>query len=203
MSKFSQRLKEVRESLGLNKVQFAEYVGSSPANITRYEKEDMNVSLDAVKQISDKLSINPGYLLGWEEDKYLDMDTKYKKIPLIGTIAAGTPILATENIDGFEFVSQVENVDFSLKVKGNSMIGARIYDGDTVYIKQQPDIENGEIAAVMINDEDATLKRVYKVDGAIILHAENPEYQDMVFSKKDAKNIKILGKAISFKATVR
>lgn len=202
MSKFSQRLKEVRESLGLNKVQFAEYVGSSPANITRYEKEDMNVSLEAVKQISDKLSINPGYLLGWEEDKYMDMET-YKKIPLIGTIAAGTPILATENIDGFEFVSQVENVDFSLKVKGNSMIGARIYDGDIVYIKQQPDVENGEIAAIMINGEDATLKRVYKVDGAIILHSENPEYKDMVFSKKELKGIKILGKAISFKAAIK
>lgn len=202
MSKFSQRLKEVRESLGLNKVQFAEYVGSSPANITRYEKEDMNVSLEAVKQISDKLSINPGYLLGWEEDKYVDMET-YKKIPLIGTIAAGTPILATENIDGFEFVSQVENVDFSLKVKGNSMIGARIYDGDIVYIKQQPDVENGEIAAVMINDENATLKRVYKVDGSIILHSENPEYKDMIFSKKEMKSLKILGKAISFKAAIK
>ncbi|MCG8483475.1 MAG: helix-turn-helix domain-containing protein [Clostridia bacterium] len=202
MSKFSQRLKEVRESLGLNKVQFAEYVGSSPANITRYEKEDMNVSLEAVKQISDKLSINPGYLLGWEEDKYVDMET-YKKIPLIGTIAAGTPILATENIDGFEFVSQVENVDFSLKVKGNSMIGARIYDGDIVYIKQQPDVENGEIAAVMINDENATLKRVYKVDGSIILHSENPEYKDMIFRKKEMKSLKILGKAISFKAAIK
>lgn len=203
MSRFSQRLKETRESLGLNKVQFAEYVGSSPANITRYEKEDMNVSLDAVKQISDKLNISPGYLLGWEEDKYLDMDAKYKKVPLIGTIAAGTPILASENFDGFEFVSQRDNIDFCLRVTGNSMIGARIYDGDIVFIKQQPDVENGEIAAVMINDEDATLKRVYKVDGAIILHAENPEYKDMVFSKKDIKNIKIIGKAISFKATIK
>jgi repressor LexA len=96
-----------------------------------------------------------------------------------------------------------ERLDFCLKVKGNSMTGARIHDGDTVFVREQPDVENGEIAVVMIDDEEATLKRVYKINGNIILHPENPEYKDMIFSSKDKGRIKVLGKAAYFKSEVR
>ena len=83
------------------------------------------------------------------------------------------------------------------------MINARIFDGDTVFFKNQPDVENGEIAAVQINGEAVTLKRVYKIDGNIILRPENPNYKDIIFSKKDKKDFKILGKAIFFKSEVK
>ena len=87
--------------------------------------------------------------------------------------------------------------DFALKCKGDSMIGARIYDGDIVFVRKQETVENGEIAVVAIEDE-ATLKRFYKYNDLIVLRAENPAYKDMVFSPSDHKQIRILGKAVWF-----
>ncbi len=125
-----------------------------------------------------------------------------KNIPLLGTIACGEPILATENIDGF--VSADENItaDFALKCKGDSMINARIFDGDIVYIRQQADVENGEIAAVLIG-EDATLKRVHKYENKIVLSPANPMYDDLIYSGERLNEIKILGKAVAFTSVVR
>lgn len=204
MSNFSKRIKEVRESLGMNKTQFAEFIKTSLSNITRYEKDSMGVSLESVKAIGEKLNINPGWLLGWDSEKYLnEKQVVYKKIPLVGTIAAGEPIFAHEYIEGYEHVEECERVDFCLKVKGDSMINARILDGDIVFIRQQPDVENGDIAAVIIDNENATLKRVYQINGTVVLRAENPNYPDRIFSKKDVREVKILGKAISFKSSIK
>lgn len=94
-------------------------------------------------------------------------------------------------------------MEVPIRVKGDSMINARIFDGDIVFIRRQPDVENGEIAAVQIDGNDATLKRVYKINGNVILRPENPIYSDMVFSKKDMKAVQILGKAVFFKSEVR
>ena len=93
--------------------------------------------------------------------------------------------------------------DFVLKVHGDSMTGARINDGDYVFIRQQPEVENGEIAAVAIGD-DATLKRFYKYGNMIVLRSENPKYKDMEFSESDVieKNIHIIGKAVAFQSDV-
>jgi repressor LexA len=82
------------------------------------------------------------------------------------------------------------------------MTGARVFNGDVVFVRQQDDVNSGEIAVVLVDDE-ATLKRVYKIDGSIILHSENPSYPDMIFSRKDAKVIRILGKAVAFKGVLR
>jgi len=106
-----------------------------------------------------------------------------------------------ENIIGYEYS---EDCDFCLKVKGDFMVGARIFDGDIVYIKQQNTVENGEIAAVIIaGEEEAIIRRYYYVDGIVRLHAENPLCPDMVFSKKDIKQIRILGKVKYFKSEVK
>lgn len=129
-----------------------------------------------------------------------------KRIPLIGTIACGTPILAVE--DATEFIDAPEgiqnDIDFALECKGDSMINARIFPGDIVYIKQQPVVENGEIAAVLIGDE-ATLKRVYYTPGndRITLQACNPLYSDMIYTGEQLNEIKILGKAVWFMSRVR
>jgi len=201
MSEFSKKLKEVRESLAMNKKDFADYVGTSPSNISRYEKNDMGVSIEAVKEIADKLNINAGYLLGWEKNKYKN-SKDFKNIPLIGTIAAGLPVLATENIKSMQIVSEDADIDFCLEVKGDSMVGARIYDGDIVFIRKQDMVDDGEIAAVLIEDE-ATLKRFYRINGSIVLRAENPNYKDIIINKKDHKDIKILGKAIFFQSAIK
>ena len=128
--------------------------------------------------------------------KYPEFKDEYKKVPIVGTIAAGVPILAQENIEGFEYVPTRVDVQFCLRVKGDSMIGARILEGDLVFIRQQKEVENGEIAAVLIDGEEATLKRFYKADGKITLRSENPNCPDRTFTKNVRKEITILGKAI-------
>lgn len=200
---FSERLRQVRESLGMSKKDFADYLGLNPANITRYENDLMGVSVPAAEEMAKKLQINPAWLIGWPGNRYLTNDTPVKHVPILGRIAAGEPIIAHENIEGYEIVPEGSGIDFCLRVKGDSMIGARIYDNDVVCIKKQAEVENGEIAAVMIGDEAATLKRFYRLDSAIILKPENIDYKDMVFTKKDQKKIKVLGKAVWLKGDVR
>ncbi|TLN10128.1 XRE family transcriptional regulator, partial [bacterium] len=122
---------------------------------------------------------------------------------VLGSIAAGTPIFAQQELMGYEIIPENDHIDFCLRVKGDSMTGARIFDGDIVFIRNQPDVEHGEIAAVIVEGEEATLKRVYKAPNTIILHPENPAHKDLVFSGRDAKQVNIIGKAVSFKSEVR
>jgi len=200
---FAKRLKECREAAGLSQVQLAEHLGVSQANINRYEKAVHGPGRDTIAKLAVFFGVNPAWLMGANVEKYLDMpDKEYVKVPILGTIAAGAPIVAQEDIVGYECVSDKSGIDFCLRVKGDSMIGARIMDGDIVYIHQQNDVENGEIAAVLI-DNEVTLKRVFKVNGNVILHPENPVYQDIVLSAKQYKNVIILGKVKEFKSKVR
>lgn len=131
---------------------------------------------------------------------------KTKKVPLLGTIACGEPILATENIEAYVDVDSGVHADFALHCQGDSMINARIMDGDIVYIRKQDTVENGEIAAVLMDDcteNNATLKRVYVSKDKIRLCAENPNYQDMIFFEDDMNKVRIIGKAIAFLSTVK
>ena len=125
-----------------------------------------------------------------------------KRIPLIGTIACGEPLLAVENIEGEVDVPEHIRADFALRCKGDSMINARIFDGDIVYIRQQPAVENGQIAAVLIGDE-ATLKRVRLFEDHISLEPENPMYRPIVYWNGDMISVRILGLAVAFTSMVR
>lgn len=127
---------------------------------------------------------------------------KTKKIPLLGTIACGEPILATENIDKYIEMPESVGGTFALKCKGDSMINAHIFDGDVVYIREQPNVENGEIAAVLIGDE-ATLKRVYKYPSKVVLRPENPLYNDITYAEEEMNDVRILGKAVAHLSAVR
>lgn len=126
----------------------------------------------------------------------------FRKKPRLGTIACGKPILAVEDAEEFDFVPDNIDCDFTLRCKGDSMINARIFDGDIVYIRKQPEVENGEIAAVRIGDE-ATLKRVYYSGDRLILRAANPLYADMEFDGVDLENVEIMGKAVAFTSLIR
>lgn len=201
---FKTRLLELMSDNNDTTYSLAEYLGLSPATISRYTTGNIEPKLPTIQAIAEKYNVNPKWLMGQPgESKYIDSVERSKKIPIVGTIACGEPIIAQQYIEGIEYVAEDVNVDFALRVKGDSMIGARILDGDLVYIRQQPDVENGEIAAVLIDNEEATLKRVYKINGNLILRAENPAYPDRIFSKREARAVKILGKAIMFKSVVR
>ena len=127
-----------------------------------------------------------------------------KKVPLLGNIACGEPIFAEEEHGEYVFTSDSIDVDFCLRAQGDSMIGARIYDGDIVFIRRQDMVDDGEIAAVLIGDE-ATLKRVrYDKEAEILsLYPENPKYKTMHFVGKDLEQIKILGKAVAFQSEIK
>ena len=123
-------------------------------------------------------------------------------VPLVGTVAAGQPMLAVENIEGYfpvpaEYMPNAQS--FMLKVKGDSMINARIYPNDLVFVRKQDDVESGDIAVVIIDNETATLKRVLKKDGLLILQAENPAYAPMVFSQSELYRLHIIGKVLHVK----
>lgn len=125
-----------------------------------------------------------------------------RSVPLVGTIACGDPILAEQNIEGEVSVPENIHADFALRCQGDSMINARIYDGDIVYIRQQETVDDGEIAAVLI-DDDATLKRVHIYDDHIVLEPENPQYRPIVYWGIDMNAVRIIGKAVAFTSVVR
>lgn len=125
-----------------------------------------------------------------------------RKIPLVGTIACGEPILAEENIEEYINIPKDLAGDFALNCKGDSMINARIFDGDIVYIRQQDTVENGEIAAVLI-DGEATLKRVRLFDDHIVLEPENPMYKPLSYWNEEMNNVRILGKAVAFTSAIK
>lgn len=200
---FGKRLLELMNANDETTYSLGEYLHLSNATISRYTTGDIAPKIPTVQAIAERYGVNPAWLMGTEgAAKYPETNPAVKKIPIIGTIAAGTPIMAQENIDGYELTPESPHVDFCLRVRGDSMIGARILDGDLVFIRKQPEVENGEIAAVLIDDE-ATLKRVYKLNGTVLLRAENPNFKDLAITKKDMKRVVILGKAIFFKSEVR
>lgn len=213
LEKFGDRLFRLRKENDLTIDEFTHEMSKrfpdsklSKPMVSRYENnvhKPQRFSL--VQEIAEFYGVTTDFLMGRTDDKYEKLDNlgAYKKIPLLGTIAAGIPILAQENIEGYEYVPVSMNVDFCLHVQGDSMINARIIDGDLVFIRQQSDVENGEIAAVLVDGEDATLKRVHKGTGTVTLHAENPNYPDQVFTKRDMRQVSIIGKAVRFSSEVR
>jgi repressor LexA len=198
---FGDRLKLLREENGMTLDDLTtavnnKYPGtvSDKSILSRYERnESTPKKITTAENIANCFGVSLAYMMGRSESKYGE-DEKWKEIPILGTIAAGIPIAAQEDRIGTEVIPVDEDVDFCLRVKGDSMIGARIYNGDTVFIHKQDEVENGEIAAIQIDGEEATLKRFYKDNSHVILHSENPTIPDMVFTAKDKKILRILGK---------
>lgn len=202
---FKNRLKLLRESMDLNKRELADKLGFSPSIISMYEAGERKPSIENLEILADFFNVDINYLLGktdyttrivnaFNVQNLFTLDDKIlkKKIPLLGTIAAGEPILAEQNIEDYVDIESAVQADFCLRVKGSSMINAGIQDGDIVFIRKQPDVEDGEIAAVLI-DEEATLKRVFKFNEEVQLRAENPKFKPITLNGD--KNILILGKA--------
>ncbi len=196
-----------RQELGLTLEEVGNYVGVGKSTVRKWEHGDIeNMKRDKIALLSKILKLSPlTFITGEVEygtpDNIIPLP-KMKKVPLLGTIACGEPILATENIEALINADKDLNADFALRCKGDSMINARIFDGDIVYIREQPDVEDGEIAAVLIGEE-ATLKRVYKYPSKVVLRPENPLYDDMIYSKEEMNEVRILGKAVAFLSAVR
>lgn len=205
-------MKDRRKAIGLSAERLAEMLGVSPATIYRYENGDIEkVPGDRLGPIANALQTTPAFLMGWEVESTTESMKlpaniipmpEMRKIPLLGTIACGEPILAVENIDEYISIPKDLAGDFALTCKGDSMINARIFDGDIVYIRQQDTVENGEIAAALI-DNEATLKRVRLFNDHIVLEPENPMYKPLSYWGEELNTVRILGKAVAFTSAVR
>lgn len=210
-----ERIKKLRSACNLTQTELANKIGVSKQTLYKYENNIItNIPSDKIELLALFLNTSEAYLMGWAKDS-LSKDSsifdipgimplpKTYTVPLLGNIACGDPILAEQNIaDWVPVPDSVKNADFALTCQGDSMINARIFDGDIVYIRQQSDVDDGEIAAVLIGEE-ATLKRVYKMPGRLQLRAENPSFPPINLEGEDLENVRILGKAVAFTSAVR
>lgn len=211
---FSIRLREALNRADISQAELARRSGVSESSLSRYMKGDWRPSLGTLGKIAKALNTTVYEMIG-DDWSGIDMSDAWDaptkaplpsnvtqlpvmdKVPLIGSIACGSPILAEENIEDYVDLPRHIRADYALSCRGDSMIGADIHDGDVVYIRQQPEVQSGQIAAVLIDDE-ATLKRVYRNGDTVILQPENPAYPPQVFSGEAAASLRILGLAVAF-----
>lgn len=206
-----QKIYNLRTQKGLTLEDLGNMVGVGKSTVRKWENGMIaNMKRDKILKVSEALGTTPAYLMGWEEEeKIISLDNVYqielKRFPMLGEIACGIPKYANEDRESYIMAGTDIKADFCLVAKGDSMINARIHDGDIVFVKKQDMVENGEIAVVVVNnDSEATLKRFfyYREKALLILKAENPAYEDLIFTEEELNNIHILGKAIAFQSDV-
>ena len=194
--KTNEIIRQLRESRGMTQEALAARLGyTDRSSIAKIETGKVDLSQTKLEQLMEIFNVPIHTLLG------LEVPTT-RQIPILGTIACGAPILAQEHIDGYTGVPSHIHADFALVCKGDSMINARIFDGDIVYIRQQEQVENGEVAAVLI-DGEATLKRVRCFEDRVSFEPENPMYRPLILWGEDMNRARILGKAVAFTSAVR
>lgn len=181
------------KKLDLTQTEFAREMGYPETTVSNWFNKNTYPRPDKIQDMANYFGVRRTDLTENNEVQQAPLKNAHS-IPIVGTIAAGTPILAEENIEDYFVIDNRVNADFGLKVKGDSMINANIFDGDIVFIRQQPTLENGEIGAILLDDE-ATLKRFSKKENSVILQAENPSMTDWPRIYTDG-NIRILGKLV-------
>ena len=216
MEQFKDRLIHAMETRGIRASELAKKTGLSKARISQYVNGKFIPKSDAIILIAETLRVSELWLMGKSDDMEAEppraklpcpeniAPLRLCRYPVLGEIACGLPILAEEDPDGGYVTAAETTADFCLTAKGDSMIDARIFDGDEVFIQQTDLVNNGEIAAVVV-DNEATLKRVYYYpdEEKLVLTAENPAYEPLVFVGAELESIHILGRAVAFQSKVR
>ncbi len=212
----AKRISEAIETSGYSYNDLEKLTGFSKSSLQRYATgETKKIPIDCIEKIADVTNTSARYLLGWD-DKKTNNDVegltkhydnikpiKLKRFPMLGEIACGEPIYADEDKESYVMADMDIDADFCLTAKGDSMINARIYDGDIVFIKEMPIVDNGDIAAVIIDDE-ATLKRFYydRENNFLQLVAENPKYRPLIYRNEELDQVRVLGKAVYFMSVI-
>ena len=182
---------EMCEALGVKYTTFADWI-----NGKTYPR------IDRIQQIATYFGIEKSALL--EDPDRLPKDAiPYQKrptqpVPIVGVVSCGIPLLAEDNIEGYHETSLQDMTTgetyFWLRAKGNSLINVGIHEGDLLLIRQQNDVDSGDIAVVAVNEDDATLKRVIKKENALILQPENPAYETKIFVGEEMESVHIRGR---------
>lgn len=205
----NKKIVKLRKELNMTLQELADKVGVNASTVQRWEKNDIkNMRRDKIGLLAKALETTPDYLMGWVNDPGLPAslasselepiakpEILTKKIPLMGTTAAGVPIEAIQEYEYIDIATEVD-CDVCLRVKGDSMIDAGIFNGDIALIRVQDDLENGTIGVVIINGE-ATLKEFYHYTDVVILRPRNPKYKDFVYTAKNPpESIRIFGRCV-------
>lgn len=195
------RIKSAREDLKLTKRELAKRIGVHESSINKYEKGLVDIPLSKISELARVLKVTEAYLMGWEEKS--EQPPQGLQIPVLGTVAAGIPISAVEDILDYEEVPQSwesQGEFFGLRIKGDSM-EPRMESGDVVIVRQQSDANSGDTVIVLVNGDDATCKRLQKTDNGIMLVSTNPKYPPMFYSTEDiqTKPVVILGKVVELR----
>lgn len=192
---FRIRLDKALDAANMKPIDLAKATGFSESTVSQYRSGRATPNGDRLKVLAKALHVSPAWLMGLDDDAPIGV----KKIPLLGGIACGEPILMAEEKELYVFTGVDMNADFALIARGDSMVDARICDGDIVFVKKQPTVENGEIAAVAIDDE-CLLKKFYKDGDVITLMNAYQKYPPKVYTPSFDKDIRVLGKAVAFQS---
>ena len=208
MATFKERLKALRTEKGWSQQRLADELEISKSSVNMYERGEREPSFETMEAIADIFNVDMDYLYGRTDVKIANPVTPAKstippgfmpmpemaQVPLVGRIACGTPITAEQNVEQIVSIPAAWRATFTLMCKGDSM-APRIQDGDLVAVRSQPEVENGEIAAVRIGEE-ATLKHVYVYPNYIELRPENPEYNSITKIGPEMEDVHIEGRVV-------
>lgn len=197
MKSFGEILKEIRLGKDMSQEEFAKLLNTSKQVISRYENGQRTPKITVVQEFADILGVPIGDLSPTPSMPENIIPVHKVKIPLLGTIAAGLPIFAEEDFDTYVEADSDTRCDFALIVKGDSM-EPTMRNGDIVFIRKQDDVDEGQIAAVII-DDSATLKRVYHIPGGVQLISENPIYPPQIYTTENSDYVAVLGRAVAYK----
>lgn len=176
-----------RKELGLTLEDVGKMVGVGKSTVRKWETGDIaNMKRDKIALLAKALKVSPAYIMGWDEDEESNIVPITGMVPILGSIPAGIPILAEENIEGYMPVTVRHPEEYlCLRVHGKSMINAGIPDGSTVLVHQQTYAEDGQIVACRVNGDEATLKRFKQIKDTVVLMPENPDFQPLLVKCTD------------------
>ena len=205
------RIRYLREELGLSQAEIGKMLGITSQGIGLYENEKRDIPTDFLIKLASFFGVSTDYILGKtntriENIKNDIVDDVPTKIPVVGKISAGLPILATENIESYEYAPSIyikEGFEyFYLRVNGDSM-NLKFNDGDLLLVQKQDNLENDEIGVILVDGIDATVKKYKYENGLVILSpmSTNTDHIVQIYNPKDI-NIKIIGKVVSYQGKV-
>lgn len=216
ISTTAKRLEELMRFCNVNQNDICKKTGIPKSAMSMYVSGQRSPRQNRLSDLAEAYGVSETWLMGYDvpmksdSENHLNISNIYPievhRLPTLGEIACGEPKYTNEDRESYVDAGTGIKADFCLKAKGNSMVNARIHDGGIVFIRKQDIVENGEIAAVVVNNEnEATLKRFYyyRDRATLILKPENPAYEDLIFQNEELNEVQVLGKAIAFQSDVK
>jgi len=207
MSSLQNKIHARRKKLGLTLAQVGDKLGVTRATVLRWENGQIkHIKQDKLQLLAEILQVSCAYLLGFDDEPELPyniLPAETQKLPFMEFIVNGEPVYANEPMPYFTEPDSPVQADFCLRAQGDAMSGARIRDGDLVFVRRQATVNDGDLAVVLL-DEEAVLKRVYRLNGGqLLLQVENPACKPIILSGIELDHVRILGKVVAFQSLTK